>query len=728
MWGKAIAVGLMLIAIVGVATAIEPDTNIYLTPHPTLISFYNNSTYITCNYTNEETNNVTIRFEQYNPTSHSFNLVTDFGEFGTNTTGAFNIANSNYTEAGWYRAVIYPYGSPTESICSFGIAVRSNESSSFEQLHGSVRFDDANSVPTVSFVEHMAGRGITWLTGSGSLSHSLELWEYGANWTPSSGGSGTAAAATGTLTFSGNTSDGETVNISTDRYEFDTDSSVTGGNIAVDVSGGNNNSTRSCELFAAEVTANDTVGVGASCTGSVATLTADAAGSGGNSITTTETCANAAFASSTLTGGTDAGVPTHPTLIDHTNTSGNETLWALTATYTINRYYALVIYSSDHECLDYQLVQAVVPESNVVEVIAKDVETGDQIMTFTATMADITKTSSDGKIYFTNVTNGEHLITVTATDYITGTQTIYMANNYINTTVHLQRYSPYVPPHFVRFYLVNMLMQGYENVNVTATYTSAAGENITLTGVTGTDGAVTFLLTPTFRHTITFTSASQGISKTLTLYPKDTEYWITVGTTGGWADYEHDPTRYIHIGVSQKNINDTHAHINVTYLDDLNLTTALRMWVNQTNTSDLLGDQILIDTWISPGNNSSTSHSFIVTNYRGQDYMVYVQHEHHEFGTVYSRPVRFIGILIDLGLPTISYAYMSFAILFFMAAMFGATSTSIGGIVTCVTGWLLYAIGWLGILGLVAPICLALASTYAVGVMLADRARKGGYA
>jgi hypothetical protein len=329
MWGKSIAVGLILIAIVGIATAIEPDTNIYLTPHPDHISFYNNSTYITCNYTIKETNNATIRFEQYNTTNNTFDLVTDFGEFGTNTSGSFNIANSNYTNTSWYRAAMYSYGTTTGAICSFGIAVRSNESGNFEQLHGSVRFDDADSVPSVSFVEDKAGRGLTWLTGSGSLSHSLELWEYEANWTPSGGG---------------------------------------------------------------------------------------------NYVVT-----------------------------DHVNTSGSETLWALTETYTVHRYYAMVIYSSDYECLDYQLVQAVVPESNVVEVIARDIETDEQIMTFTATMTDVTKTASDGKVYFANVTNGEHLITVTSTDYMTGTQSIYMANNYVNTTVYLQRYSPYVPPHYIRF-------------------------------------------------------------------------------------------------------------------------------------------------------------------------------------------------------------------------------------------------------------------------------------
>ena len=606
MWGRAaIAAVLILIAIVGVATAIEADTNIRLDPHPDVLSYYINDSYITCNFTNQESAAVSIKFERFNETNNSTDLIHDFGEFAVNTTSSFNISTANFSAVGRYRAAMYAHDG--SGLTSFWIAVRSNTSGNYEKLHGSVRFSDADSVPSVSFVEPISGRGTAWTTASISLTHSLELYTFDANWTPALGGN--------------------------------------------------------CSLT------------------------------------------------------------------DYTNTSGNETNWVLTQTYSLGQSYMLLIYSHDNELLDMHLVVAVVPTANVVEIDVRDVETKERIMAFTANMMDTLKTSTSGETVWTNVTNGEHLITVTAEGYATGTTTVYMANSYINTTVYLLRQSPYYTPHWVRFYLTNILMQPYSDVNVSVAYVSAAGENITLTGITGTDGAVAFLLTPTFRHTITFTSTSQGIDKTITLYPKDTEYWIIAkAVDGGWADYDHDPTRYIHISVSKHEINDTHAFINVTYLDDLNMTTALRMWVNQTNASDLLGAEIMIDSWDAPANNSSVSHSFVVTNYRGQDYMAYVWHEHDEFGTTYSRPIRFIGILIDLGLPTISYAYISFTILFFMAAMFGATSTSIGGIVTCVTGWLLYAIGWLGILGLTAPICLALASTYAVGVMLADRARKGGYA
>ena len=127
------------------------------------------------------------------------------------------------------------------------------------------------------------------------------------------------AAATGTLTFSDVVADAQTINISTDRYEFDTGDGVAGDNIKVDlnVSGTPNvTATNAAVMFTAEVTANDTVGVGASRTGDVVTLTADAEGTAGNSIATTDTCTNADFAATTLTGGTvatawsDDSVPT----------------------------------------------------------------------------------------------------------------------------------------------------------------------------------------------------------------------------------------------------------------------------------------------------------------------------------------------------------------------------------------------------------------------------------
>ena len=134
---------------------------------------------------------------------------------------------------------------------------------------------------------------------------------------------GLDVAATGTLNFTGVVADAQTINISTDRYEFDTDGSTTGGNIAVDLNGTgtpNVTATNAAIQFTAEVTANDTVAVGAARSGDVVTLTADATGTAGNSITTTETCTNAAFEAATLTGGTAVDLTATNAAIQFTST------------------------------------------------------------------------------------------------------------------------------------------------------------------------------------------------------------------------------------------------------------------------------------------------------------------------------------------------------------------------------------------------------------------------
>jgi len=117
-----------------------------------------------------------------------------------------------------------------------------------------------------------------------------------------------AVAATGTLTFSGTVSDGEVVVIGDDTYEFDTDASVTEGNILVDVSGGATASDAVTALVAA-ITASATEPVsGADGDGDTVVITADVKGTAANSIATTTDAANGSWAEATLTGGIDGTV------------------------------------------------------------------------------------------------------------------------------------------------------------------------------------------------------------------------------------------------------------------------------------------------------------------------------------------------------------------------------------------------------------------------------------
>jgi hypothetical protein len=115
--------------------------------------------------------------------------------------------------------------------------------------------------------------------------------------------------ATGTLTLSGNVSDTETVTIGSVTFEFDTNltaSEITAGNVEVDIA--NVLPATATVNLSAAVNNNATTAalVTTTSTSTTVGVTADAAGTAGNSVTTTEACANAAFGAATLTGGTTA--------------------------------------------------------------------------------------------------------------------------------------------------------------------------------------------------------------------------------------------------------------------------------------------------------------------------------------------------------------------------------------------------------------------------------------
>lgn len=147
--------------------------------------------------------------------------------------------------------------------------------------------------------------------------------------------------ATGTLAISGNVSDGETVTIGSDVYEFDNDDATTGDNIPVEIG---SNLTLTAGNLVTEINNNGTAAVSANATVNdleipegftyiaecvTINLIATDYGTSGNSITTIETLTNGSFAAATLTGGT-AGSQTEGadeweyTLTDWTNYSEHE--------------------------------------------------------------------------------------------------------------------------------------------------------------------------------------------------------------------------------------------------------------------------------------------------------------------------------------------------------------------------------------------------------------------
>lgn len=115
-----------------------------------------------------------------------------------------------------------------------------------------------------------------------------------------------AVAATGTLTFTDAASDGETVTIGKNIYEFDTGDGVAEGNIAVDISGGATAPTVVTALVTAMTENADVTAVDG--TGDTVVITAKIKGTAANTIATTTTCVNASFGNATLSGGVDGTI------------------------------------------------------------------------------------------------------------------------------------------------------------------------------------------------------------------------------------------------------------------------------------------------------------------------------------------------------------------------------------------------------------------------------------
>ena len=126
------------------------------------------------------------------------------------------------------------------------------------------------------------------------------------------------AYATGTLTFSGNVVDGETVTIGAITYEFNASGAApVGDNVEVPMFSGLTPAIATVNLTAA-VNGNATSAaiLTAASTATTVVLTYDTQATAGNSVATTDTVTNAAFGAATLLGGvadagwSDSSIPT----------------------------------------------------------------------------------------------------------------------------------------------------------------------------------------------------------------------------------------------------------------------------------------------------------------------------------------------------------------------------------------------------------------------------------
>lgn len=114
-----------------------------------------------------------------------------------------------------------------------------------------------------------------------------------------------AAKATVTFTLNGVVSDGEKVVVGEKTYEFDTNGSVTAGNVAVDVSVGGVGAANAIAKLLIAIAANSTDVTAVAGTGTSAVISFATVGTEGNSTAVSTTCVHGTFGESvtTLSGG-----------------------------------------------------------------------------------------------------------------------------------------------------------------------------------------------------------------------------------------------------------------------------------------------------------------------------------------------------------------------------------------------------------------------------------------
>ncbi len=247
------------------------------------------------------------------------------------------------------------------------------------------------------------------------------------------------------------------------------------------------------------------------------------------------------------------------------------------------------------------------------------------------------------------------------------------------------------------------------------------------TGTTGTDGSATFLLIKDQQYRITFVSAAFGINREITIIPINTEYIIIITALDtDWEEYNTSIKDTIFMDVSKTIIDDDDANIKVSYLDLFGETTAVTVYLNQTNVSDP-HNQTVIDSWTTTGNGT---HNFSISPYSGQQYLIHFKAAHSIYGTLEKTYSIFFEKVAGIpGIPTVSLAWFAIICIVLTAAAFTKSTAELGAILACGEGWIFLMIGFLTPLGNPVAIgtALTLASVVSVLAYLSMKSKEAGY-
>ena len=258
-------------------------------------------------------------------------------------------------------------------------------------------------------------------------------------------------------------------------------------------------------------------------------------------------------------------------------------------------------------------------------------------------------------------------------------------------------------PHLVRFTVRQWYGEPISGVAVTATgmsttagnwsllsalfsfdFTATPIQNSTMTGVTGSDGAVSFWMVENVLYDVIFNG--NGVNGILQVYPKNDEYpYIHFGSVAA-NNYDYQT-----FSVTSGAYNSTHSYINTNYTDSSGQTNPSKLWIYN-GTSKL---QVYSASTITTPNNFNNT--FYPITHAGDSYIVTMQSTSTQFGVRnYTSVVTIPGRILDLKLAnTDYYSWIALALIYLIAQLGGAYRVRDVAVITSIFALFLAWIGWL---------------------------------
>lgn len=340
--------------------------------------------------------------------------------------------------------------------------------------------------------------------------------------------------------------------------------------------------------------------------------------------------------------------------------------------------------------------------------------------TNTLITSGLTVTLSDGQTF--NTTTGQaqfqavygaYTVGASGTGYYYSSTSVLLDANK-EVTIYMNEMPDYastidytIAPRNVRFICVDHFGQRLNDVSVSAvgysttlpdwgilnvvfgwltSYTNSSVTNDTMRGTTGDDGSVVFLMTESLQYQMSFVESSRGINETLTLYPKDDSYVITLGS----SPFEEPAIQHINITMYTTEPNSTATTLWAYYNDPNAHTTSANFTVRNAS-------GYLLYSHVTSGSNTFTD-SYTVSHVTGTQYTWGILAQQTDYGSV-SRyaSTTLHSRLIELGLEDMYYNWISLIFLFILIGLFSGRSVIYGYVVFPLIAGLFYFIGWLDV-------------------------------